>query len=480
VAGVRCLQRRVAGGAAEVSPTWGNTSLRGTQPEPALLVHLLSELSLIEDCYTIPSVRDLPNPKRPLHTARGTAAWYPYYAGFSPEFVRAALETQTASSAIVLDPWNGAGTTTSVAEASGFKSVGTDLNPAMVVVAKARVLSPGVWESLIPIASDICRIHRDHRACDVDSDPLLDWFVPSSAMSFRGLEQAVHTVLIGRPLALGVDVGNGFSELAAFFYLAMFRVGRSLVSSLQSSNPTWVRLPRTRSARLRPSGKRIRDAFKGEVKTMVQQLRDSVQNRAPKLASSLARIELADSRSIPLEQNSVDLVITSPPYCTRIDYAVATRCELSILRHARQNGFDSLRRSLLGTTSVGGESKIENLPDDCARLVRNVELHPSKGSSNYYWKTYANYFSGMQLSMVELKRVMKSSASALVVVQDSYYKEMHIDLPRLIGELAEAAGLHLKDRKDFRVNRSMARINRASEKFGHRDQGIESVLHLVA
>ncbi|WP_410712175.1 DNA methyltransferase [Bradyrhizobium sp. BEA-2-5] len=51
------------------------------------------------------------------------------------------------SGQVVLDPWNGSGTTTSVANGAGLTAVGIDINPAMAVVAKAR-LSPTTTKDL--------------------------------------------------------------------------------------------------------------------------------------------------------------------------------------------------------------------------------------------------------------------------------------------------------------------------------------------
>ena len=38
-----------------------------------------------------------------------------------------------------------------------------------------------------------------------------------------------------------------------------------------------------------------------------------------------------DSKKLNIKSNTIDLVITSPPYLTRIDYAVSTRLELEII-----------------------------------------------------------------------------------------------------------------------------------------------------
>ena len=41
---------------------------------------------------------------------------------------------------------------------------------------------------------------------------------------------------------------------------------------------------------------------------------------------------LADTTSTILDEGSIDLVLTSPPYCTCIDDSAATRIELAVLQ----------------------------------------------------------------------------------------------------------------------------------------------------
>ena len=57
---------------------------------------------------------------------------------------------------------------------------------------------------------------------------------------------------------------------------------------------------------------------------------------------------------MPIKEQSVSHILSSPPYCTRIDYAVATALELGLLGYTRTE-FNSLRLSLLGSPLTNGE-----------------------------------------------------------------------------------------------------------------------------
>jgi len=120
----------------------------------------------------------------------------------------------------ILDPWNGSGTTSALAALRGHEAQGFDINPVMVVAARARMLSSLSVESLLPLAADI---HDKAKGSDSPSlvrpDPLWKWVIPESASAFRRIESAIQHLLV-RPssyqrLAEAADV-NTLSDLASF------------------------------------------------------------------------------------------------------------------------------------------------------------------------------------------------------------------------------------------------------------------------
>jgi hypothetical protein len=90
---------------------------------------------------------DLASPKLST-SANETTHWYRYYAGYADAFVADVVGRLPESTGVLLDPWNGAGTSTSVAAAHGIDAQGFDINPAAVVISKARLLQCDVASSL--------------------------------------------------------------------------------------------------------------------------------------------------------------------------------------------------------------------------------------------------------------------------------------------------------------------------------------------
>ena len=67
--------------------------------------------------------------------------FYRYPARFSPRFVRAAIAAFTSPGDVILDPFVGGGTTVAEAMLMGRRSVGADINPLAVFVARTKTLT---------------------------------------------------------------------------------------------------------------------------------------------------------------------------------------------------------------------------------------------------------------------------------------------------------------------------------------------------
>ena len=137
----------------------------------------------------------MPNPKQNGTSVVGRHAWYPYYAGYSPIFVQKVLECANLSpTGIVCDPWNGSGTTTQVTHDVGYTTVGFDLNPVMVVVARSRLVTPSQIPTLRRhLANILRRVHFSQSRAVSQSDPLSLWMQPCTILAVRHLEYAMRS-----------------------------------------------------------------------------------------------------------------------------------------------------------------------------------------------------------------------------------------------------------------------------------------------
>ena len=420
------------------------------------------------------------NPKRESKMALGRANWYPYYAGFSHRFAQTLIGSlHIRRGSRVMDPWNGSGTTTLSATRRGHNVFGFDLNPVMVIAAKAQMLSPLSKASLPPLTAEIIKIARTRSAVQLSRvDPLCTWLTPSSAADLRQIEAAIQHLLVESDAhAFHADAPQRvISDLAAFFYVALFRSTRSLLKNFFASNPTWVKRPSTERERLRPSLETILGSFATEAEGMLS----SLDGDPLPIRKGSVHLATASSDEIPLEDGSIDFVLTSPPYCTRIDYAVATSLELALLGYDGPHGLGELRTRMLGTSMVQATPPTAKASwgTVCNTFLKQVANHQSKASQGYYLKNHLQYFDGLFNSVREIGRVLKHGAMCAVVVQDSYYKELHNDLPGTLHQMASSCELELVKRVDFQHQNTMAGIHPGTRQYRKRPSATESVLLL--
>lgn len=400
--------------------------------------------------------------------------WYPYYAGFSGSFARSVLESlDLDEGSTILDPWNGSGTTTYIADSLGHKAVGFDINPVATLVANAKLARAKDAEHILGLARRVAAAAFEENARPIQTDPLLAWLRPGVTALYRSIESRILADLASTPRGTTLaPETDSLPPLASFVLLALVRAAKSLAGIKATTNPTWL-------SPEGPSGTRA--ALISTWLALLLEMSGDLSTN-PATPPSSPHVRTGDSRRLPLPDSSVDLVLTSPPYCTRLDYAVSTGFELSALRVGHgSKAFSSFRRSFMGTPLARRETPgavPAHWPRLLTRLLERIKRHPSKASHSYYYKTYRQYFADTDASLRELHRCLRPHAAAILVLQTSYYKDVRVDLPRLWAALGEAHGFSARIVSTVSVRRALAQINSRSARHRRSTTYSESLLTL--
>lgn len=398
-------------------------------------------------------VTHLKNPK--LHRQNKTI--YHYYAGYSDEFVEDIIKSYFSLSTkdTILDLWNGSGTTTKVAYKNNIKAYGFDINPVMKYIAEAKLVSQND-ETLLREVLRLSLSQFDNRVTKNNNpvDLLGLWLNNKSIRIIRYFEMNVNESC--KLLSVSMPV-------ISFFKVLQFRLIRFFLQKFMTSNPTWIKHNIKDVDKINIKKTDVKKNIYSIFEDMVASLSDSDEINE---TYQLPIILTASSYQIPLANNSIDAIITSPPYCTRIDYVISTLPELAILGFSKDS-IQCLRNSMIGSTTIAFDNTFAlEIPSSTAiKFLDSVKGHDSKASNSYYLKYYKKYFLQMYMSLNELERVIKPNGSCCIVIQNSFFKDILLSLNIIIEEMMIELGFLLIDAKAFQKKSTHTNANPTSKKY---------------
>lgn len=417
--------------------------------------------------------------KRTATERRGIHAWHPYYAGYSEAFVESALSyLAVGTTSTLLDPWGGSGTTGIIASRNGFSCISSDVNPVMATFAGSK--SPTILENKDKIrkflsgfnfsATEPPNNFRASAIYDPETALMLSQFLSAVDAELPPLMKKVRICTISTTDQNAR--GGVLSPVNSFIKAALFIAIRRLMGHVRLTNPTWIR-------KEQPAISIDSNALLIQLKSIAEFMFNDLEDFYAS-SNSLGALHstTGDARKLTLAANSVDHIITSPPYLTRIDYAVSTLPELDLI--GGKNFVHQIRHETTGAPIItqGAKSEDPKWGTICLDLLRNIKNHGTQAAAGYYWKNITQYFMDIAASLLELKRVLRIGGDGLLVVQSSYFKDIEIPLGEIFVEMAENIGFSAKIVSRQVVRGHMAHKNKRSNVYKNNKTYFEDVVYI--
>jgi DNA modification methylase len=182
-----------------------------------------------------------------------------------------------------------------------------------------------------------------------------------------------------------------------------------------------------------------------------------------------AKVHLADARSLDtIEPNSVNAVITSPPYPNEKDYTRTTRLESVLLGFINnKEELRELKRRLIRSNTRGiyksddDDKWVSDFPEiqHIAEAIekRRIELGKDSGFERMYARATKLYFGGMAQHLSELRKILRPGAQLAYVVGDqASYLRVMIRTGQILGNVAKSLGYELVGIDLFRTRLATA------------------------
>lgn len=364
-----------------------------------------------------------PNLREPVHR------WFRYSAGFSAPWVRQAIIQRKPER--VLDPFVGSGTVCIACDELGVASVGVEAHPFVARIAQAKLSWNCALEEFAAAALEVRELAKRRKEALPELSPLLQrCFEPDAIRELIALRDAYH------------QVAKNFSPACSkLLFLAITAIIRK-VSHVGTAQWQYV-LPSKRKR----SPKTVSSAWSAQVSDMLVDMEDLQRTARP----GYAQLVSADFRVLEPQPNTVDLVVTSPPYANNYDYADATRLEMTFWGEIA--GWSELQSSVRKylVRSSSQHAAAERL--DLANLLSHAELLPireslssicnelkevkvHKGGRKAYDSMVAAYFIDMSIAMRNLRNWVRNGGQMCWVVGDSAPYGVHVPVDDLLAQLA--------------------------------------------
>lgn len=380
------------------------------------------------------------NKKEPFHR------WYPFVEGYSREFIQSIVKEMDRDNLVCLEPFSGSGTTALELQNCGISCFAFEVNPLMYLISRVklengyRIERFSYWYDYILKERTKQRVKLTTEFNTLyQSDKKEKWnFNTDIGIAVEKLRQAIETIPeeIYRELfkialaAILLDVSN------------LYRNGKCL-----SYKPNW----KDRKISEKDVFDKFDDKVINELKYDIERsMKQSKINNKMRLFNEDSRKGIASE----IENDSIDLVITSPPYLNSRDYTDTYMLELKTLGFTKTN--EEIKELRTKTLRSHVQIKWDDTSNLNNELLKNTLKELEEASKNIEkWNEsiidmVRLYFVDMQNIFHVLYEKMKKNGRIYFNVSNSAYFNILINTLEICASIAEQEGFTVLEIRDAR------------------------------
>ena len=394
-----------------------------------------------------PNPEDLSNNKL-QPSDRAFHDWYRFILSYPPHLVRHYFhQFGLTEHATVLDPFCGTGTTIVEAKKNGLASVGIEAVPMSQFACRTKVQ----WAVDLTAFAEAQQQVMALAAGQMATTPLLGF-------TREQQEIVVNNSIGDRPLHQCLVLKQAIATVTQPPIRDLFNLALAYVAVHEASNLKFG--PEVGIRRRKREDVPVLTGWQTKVEQMATDL-----TKYQTLADVPARCVRGDARSLRslLAPQSIDAIITSPPYPNEKDYTRTTRLESVLLGFLRnKQDLRTFKQSLIRSNTrnvykvddddlvLTAQSQVTSLAEVIEQ--RRLDLNKTSGFERKYHRVTSLYFGGMKRHLQALQPALKPGAQLAYVVGDqaSFFQIM-IRTGELLEEIAAEVGYQVQGRDLFRT-----------------------------
>ena len=380
---------------------------------------------------------------KPSDTSKLTHGYHRYPAKFIPQLVEKLLDEYiTGKNAHINDPFMGSGTTIAAAISRGFRASGTDINKIAYLIAKVKSTS------IEPIYLDRKIDEFIKRLEDLER---IDPVIPE-----KNIERIDYWFREDIKVELGKILSVIYTEddldIRDFYLVAFSHILKNCSYWLQKS----IKPTRDFKKKL-PSPRELIRKHLLKMKKGNNEFYKVVPENVRRNLKEYLNIKVADARNQSVDNESVDLIITSSPYVTSYEYADLH--QLSTIWLDLADNLSEYKKEFIGTACKKREDR--ELRSGIANDI--VEKMANKNKKKA--EEIKSYFLDMEEVFIESFRILKNGGRCCFVIGNTRILGVDILNAEVFAESLQHVGFEI-DRIIKRRIPSKALPQKRDEKTG--------------
>lgn len=398
------------------------------------------------------------NKTSPIHR------WFFYPEGFSGGFVEECIQRFGLHKGnVILDPFVGSGTTLVSSKLMSIDSIGIDISPLMCFISRMKTtFGVDVTQLKMKMHEFVKKIQPILLSTNKAKNLLLfseqfkgdeENFAPSIEIPrYSQMRRYFSEYVMNQLLLLKEHILKWEDEVSRdFLKLAFASILIDVSNMKRMPDLTFVRF------------KKKNDVF-SKFRNKVEEICVDLCNlRSKPRIYGDSKVLLGDARNMVKElvsPDSIDLIITSPPYLGHGDYVKNTKIELWFLDFVRsEQEMKVLRNNMIVASHRVSKEKLreetaysdEILEDCCQKLAKNP---PSWFPDVHYM--VRKFFDDMHQVFIQMHDVLRVGGTCVFVVGDSQFASILVPTHIICSNIAEAVGFNSVELKAVRKRRTGA------------------------
>ena len=369
------------------------------------------------------------NKKEPIHR------WYPFVEGYSKEFIKSIINEVNKKDLVCLEPFSGSGTTSLELQHNNIPCYSFEINPLMYIIAKVK-LENGYDLNKVELWHDF--IQNKRTVIDADLKTVFSTLYEEDNKKKWNYDKTVGLAIQKLKTSIGFIKEEKYKNL--FFVVLssilldvsnLYRNGKCL-----SYKKNWQEINLSEADVF----KKFDNKINKEIKNDIQSIKKTAQNNQDILFNEDSRVGIEKK----IKNNSIDLVITSPPYLNSRDYTDTYMLELKTL--GLTNTYEEVRNLREKTLRSHVQIKWQdNESINNKTLESTLKLLKDCTGDQEIWNSsildmIRLYFVDMQKIFHVLYKKMKIGGRIYFNVSNSAYFNVMINTLEICAEIAVNEG----------------------------------------